>query len=97
VEIPPEYQRHAKVFDEEAPNQFPPSQSWDHAIELNTDAPRAINCKVYPMTPTEDESLVKFLKDMQERGYIQPSKSPYASSFFFIRKKDGKLRPVQDY
>jgi hypothetical protein len=49
------------------------------------------------MTPTEDDSLVKFLKDMQERGYIRPLKSPYASSFFFIRKKDGKLRPVQDY
>ena len=25
------------------------------------------------------------------------SKSLYASSFFFIKKKDGKLRPVQDY
>jgi hypothetical protein len=49
------------------------------------------------MTPTEDKSLLKFLKDMQARGYIRPSKSPGASSFFFIRKKDGKLRPVQDY
>ncbi len=29
--------------------------------------------------------------------YIRPSKSPYASPFFFIKKKDGKLRPVQDY
>jgi hypothetical protein len=84
VEIPPEYQKHAKVFDKEASNRFPPSRSWDHAIELKADAPRAIDCKVYPMTPTEDESLVKFLKDMQERGYIQSSKSPYTSSFFFI-------------
>jgi hypothetical protein len=49
------------------------------------------------MTPTEDEALLKFLKEMQARGYIQPSKSPYASSFFFVRKKDGKLQPVQDY
>jgi hypothetical protein len=49
------------------------------------------------MTPTEDEALLKFLKDMLQRGYIRPSKSPYASSFFFIQKKDGKLRPVQDY
>jgi hypothetical protein len=49
------------------------------------------------MTPTEDEALLKFLKDMLARRYIRPSKSPYASSFFFIRKKDGKLRPVQDY
>jgi hypothetical protein len=97
VEIPSEYRRHAKVFDEEASNRFPPSRPWDHAIELKADAPKAINCKVYPMTPTEDEALLKFLKDMQKRGYIRPSKSPYASSFFFIRKKDGKLRPVQDY
>jgi len=32
-----------------------------------------------------------------ERGIIQRSKSPYAASFFFIKKKNGKLRPVQDY
>ena len=25
------------------------------------------------------------------------SKSPYAANFFFMKKKDGKLRPVQDY
>ena len=32
-----------------------------------------------------------------KRGTICPSKSPYAASFFFIKKKDGKLRLVQDY
>ena len=31
------------------------------------------------------------------KGYIEESKSPYVSLFFFIKKKDGKLRPVQDY
>jgi len=31
------------------------------------------------------------------KGCIHPSKSPYATPFFFIKKKDGKLRPVQDY
>jgi hypothetical protein len=66
VEIPPEYCRHAKVFNEEASNRFPPSWSWDHAIKLKADAPKAINCKIYPMTPTEDEALLKFLKDMQQ-------------------------------
>jgi hypothetical protein len=34
---------------------------------------------------------------MTRRGYIRPSQSPFASPFFFIKKKDGKLRPVQDY
>ena len=32
-----------------------------------------------------------------EKGYIQPSQSPMASPFFFIKKKDGKLQPCQDY
>ena len=32
-----------------------------------------------------------------EKGYIRPSKSQYASSFFFISKKDRKQCLVQDY
>jgi hypothetical protein len=70
VEVPWEYQWHAKVFNEEASNRFPPSRPWDHAIKLKSDAPKAIDCKIYPMTSTEDEALLKFLKDMQKRGYI---------------------------
>jgi len=34
---------------------------------------------------------------MTNRGYIRSSQSPFASPFFFVKKKDGKLRPVQDY
>jgi hypothetical protein len=57
----------------------------------------AIDCKIYPMTRVEDEALDLFIDEQLEKRYIHPSKSQYASSFFFIRKKDGKLRPVQDY
>jgi hypothetical protein len=42
-------------------------------------------------------SLDKWIKEEVNKGYICPSKSPQASPFFFIKKKDGKLRPVQDY
>jgi hypothetical protein len=56
-----------------------------------------MDCKVYPMTREEDASLEKFLDEMVGKGYIRPSKSPYASPFFFVKKNDGKLRPVQDY
>jgi hypothetical protein len=49
------------------------------------------------MTRVEDEALDVFIDEQLEKGYIHPSKSQYASSFFFIKKKDGKLRPVQDY
>jgi hypothetical protein len=97
VLIPPEYQRHQKVFSEEESHQFPPSRPWDHAIELKEGAPKALDCKIYPMTPAEDEALLKWIKEERAKGYIRQSKSPYASSFFFIRKKDGKLCPVIDY
>jgi Reverse transcriptase (RNA-dependent DNA polymerase) len=30
-------------------------------------------------------------------GFIRPSKSPFTSPFFFIKKKDCKLQPIQDY
>ena len=49
------------------------------------------------MTREEDAALDKFIDEQLLKGYIEPSKSPYASPFFFVKKKDGKLRPVQDY
>jgi hypothetical protein len=97
VMLPPEYQYFALVFSEEESHRFPPTRAWDHAITLKNDAPETINCKVYPMTRTEEEALDEFLDEQLVKGYIRPSISPYASSFFFIKKKDGKLRPVQDY
>jgi hypothetical protein len=87
----------AKVFSEEESKRFPPQRACDHAIEFKPGAPDAIKCKIYPMTRVEDEALDLFINKQLEKGYIRPSKSQYASSFFFIKKKDGKLRPVQDY
>ena len=49
------------------------------------------------MTRVEDAALQDFLKEQLSKGYVRLSKSPYASPFFFVKKKDGKLRPVQDY
>ncbi len=95
--VPEEYRRHARTFNEQESHRFPPERTWDHAIELLPDAPKSFDCKIYPMVRGEEESLREFIKEQLEKGYIRPSKSPYVSPFFFIKKKDGKLRPVQDY
>jgi len=97
VEVPTAYQQFAKIFSEDESKRYLPKRAWDHAIEFKNDAPEAIDCKVYPMNRIEDEAVQKFLKEELEKGYIRESKSPYVSSFFFVRKKDGKLQPVQDY
>jgi hypothetical protein len=91
------YQRHHKVFSKQAAQRFPEPRIWDHAIELKPDAPSTIPGKVYALTQLEQEELKKFVQEHIKKGYIRPSKSPYAAPFFFIKKKDGKLRPVQDY
>jgi hypothetical protein len=38
----------------------------------------------------------KFMAEHLKRGTIHESWSPHAANFF-IKKKDGKLCPVQDY
>ena len=97
MELPEVYRKYASVFSEEEAQRFLPPRPWDHAIDFKEGAPDAIDCKVYPMTRTEDDALDEFIDEQLAKGYIRPSISPYASSFFFIKKKDGKLRPVQDY
>ena len=49
------------------------------------------------MSPAEQVELDKFLTERIAKGYSVPSKLPMASPDFFIKKKDGKLRLVQDY
>ena len=95
--LPDEYTQHQKVFSEQESQRFPGLCIWDHAIELKRYAPSTLPGKVYPLTQQEQKSLEKFLQEHLKKGYIRPSKSPYGVPIFFIKKKDGKLRPVQDY
>ena len=53
--------------------------------------------KLYNLTLEECEQQKLFIKENLKKGYIWPSRSPMASPFFFVNKKDGKLRPTQDY
>ena len=52
---------------------------------------------MYPLNLNEQKALDGFLEENLRSGRIRPSSSPMASPFFFVKKKDGSLRPVQDY
>lgn len=97
VELPGYLNQYRAVFEKEASERLPERRIWDHAIDLKPDfVPK--DCKVYPLNPEEQTELDKFIKENLSKGYIQPSKSPMASPFFFVAKKDSKkLRPCQDY
>ncbi len=66
-------------------------------IDLVKDAPKVLDCKIYPLTLTEQGRLKDYIRENLEKGYIQPSHSQYSSPFFFVGKKDGKFQPVVDY
>jgi hypothetical protein len=95
--VPEPYRDFAKVFSEEESHRLPKHQPWDHAIDLEPDATLHWKVKSYPMSPAEQVELDKWLEENLAKGYLRPSKSPMASPVFFIKKKDGKLRLVQDY
>lgn len=94
--VPPPYRSFAPVFDKKTSERMPERRQWDHAIDLK-EGFQPKPCKIYPLSPSEQTELDTFLDDHLKKGYIRPSKSPQASPFFFVKKKDGKLRPVQDY
>ena len=95
--VPKEYQRHRKVFSEAESQRLPQLTVWVHVIELLPGAPNTLPGKLLPLTQEEKGKMHKFVQEHLKRGMIWVSKSPYAANFFFVKKKDGKLWPVQDY
>ena len=49
------------------------------------------------MATDELKELKEQLQELQEKGYIRPSSSPWGSPVLFVRKKDGSLRMCIDY
>src|SRR5277367_1422953 len=94
--IPDYLQELKNVFSKKSFDVLPEHKDWDHAIEL-IPGEKMSSCKVYPLAPSEQKELDLFLKENLETGRIHPSKSPMSSSVFFIKKKEGSLRLVQDY
>ena len=94
--VPEQYRDFMKLFSKEASDRLPEHGPFDHVIELVPGA-KGFHSKTYPIAKSEQAALDAMLKEQLEKGYIRPSKSPITSPFFFIKKKDGNLRPVQDY
>jgi hypothetical protein len=94
--VPLPYHQFEQVFLKESFDELPERKKWDHVIEF-TPGSKEFSTKLYPMSPMEQKELDKFLEENLKSGRIRPSKSPMASPVFFIKKKDGSLRFVQDY
>jgi len=90
------FHRWIKVFGKKQSERMLTRKLWDHAIDVKEGfMPR--KRKVYPLSREEREEVREFVKEQLRKGYIWLSKSPQTAPVFFVGKKDGKKRMVQDY
>jgi hypothetical protein len=94
--IPLAFCKYRKVFSDEEAQRLLKHQPWDHKIDLILGQQMG-RTSVYRLTPPEKIALKDYIEDGLKRGTLHQSEAPDTCSFFFIDKKDGKLRPVQDY
>jgi hypothetical protein len=75
---------------------LPLRRDIDFSIELS---PRAVSVSrtPYRMSTLDLVELKIHLKEMMDKGYIQPSVSPWGTPTLFVKKKDGTLRLCIDY
>ncbi|KAK3551711.1 hypothetical protein QTP70_022574, partial [Hemibagrus guttatus] len=94
--IPACYSHFQDVFCPRKASKLPPHRPWDCAIDLipGEAVPRG---RIYSLSIPEEKAMEEYIKEALSQGYIHPSTSPAASSFFFVAKKDGGLRPCIDY
>ena len=53
--------------------------------------------KVYLLSRKKREEIHEFIKEQLRKEYIRLSKLPQMAPVFFVEKKNGKKRMVQDY
>ena len=53
---------------------------------------KAILIPLYRLTPAELKELKSQLKDLLDKGFIQPSISPWDAPFLCVKQNDGSLR-----
>ncbi|KAL0188522.1 hypothetical protein M9458_015621 [Cirrhinus mrigala] len=94
--IPAEYQDLLEAFSTTKATQLPPHRPGDCAIDLLPGAvpPRG---RIFPLSQPESEAMNQYIREELAKGFIRPSTSPASAGFFFVKKKDGGLRPCIDY
>ena len=94
--VPEKLHKWIKVFGKKQSEWMPTRKVWDHAIEIKERfVPRKE--KVYPLSREEREEVREFVREQLRKGYIWLSKSLQTAPVFFVGKKDGKKKMVQDY
>jgi hypothetical protein len=83
------------VFPTELPG-MPPDRDIEFLIELLPGMP-PISKRPYRMPINELVEVKKQIAELQAKGFIRPSSSPWGAPVLFVEKKDGTQRMCVDY
>jgi hypothetical protein len=83
------------VFPDDLP-EMPPERAIEFKIELQPGT-APIAKAPYKMSPVKLKELKIQLQGLLDKGYIQPSISPWGCSTLFVEKKDKEMRLCVDY
>ncbi|GJV66644.1 hypothetical protein Tco_1482153, partial [Tanacetum coccineum] len=75
---------------------LPPQQKVELDIDLIPGAAPVVKSP-YRLAPSEMHGLSEQLQELQDKGFIRPSHSPWGAPLLFVKKKDGSLRMCIDY
>jgi hypothetical protein len=88
-------QEYPDVFPEDLPG-MPPDRDIEFIIELIPGTP-PISKRPFRMPVNELVELKKQIGELQSKGFIHPSSSPWGAPVLFMEKKDGTQRMCVDY
>ena len=97
--LPDEYHDFLDVFDKSKADELPPHRAYDHKLEFmdDSDKSKLPKSRIYPMSGHKLEQVKKYLDEHLKKGFITPSKAPFASPVLFAEKPNGGLRFCVDY
>ena len=96
VSLLDQYKRYEVVFSETDIPLPEHRGRLDHEIKLIENF-KPKKGSIYPLSANEKQELDAFLDENIACGKIRPLVSPQAAPVFFVAKKDGKKRLIQDY
>ncbi|GJY17807.1 putative reverse transcriptase domain-containing protein [Tanacetum coccineum] len=83
------------VFPEDL-SDLPPSREVDFLIDLIPGA-MLVAKSPYHLAPTNMQEISNQIKELEDKGFIRPSSSPWGASVLFVKKKDSSFRMCIDY
>lgn len=94
--LPAFYQQYKDVFSKTAAEQLPEHRPYDHKIVLEEPLPNTFS-PLYKQNLEELIATKQWVMDNLRFGFIEASKSPFASPILCVRKPNGGLRICVDY